>query len=67
MLSVRGSVTEFVKQSYLDHVSNPGRGERSFGPHGCIVLSSLVNGLMSLIFGIVASSWAKGGMSHAVH
>ena len=60
MLCVQGSVTEVVKQSYPDHVSNPGRGERSFGPHGCIVLSSLIKALMSLTFGIVASRWAEG-------
>ena len=67
MLCVRGSVTEVVKQSYPDNVSNTERGEPSFGLRSCIVLSSLVNGLRSLIFGIVASSWAEGGISHAVH
>jgi hypothetical protein len=39
LLCTRGSVTDFVMQSYLDRVSDPGRGERSRDPHSRTVLS----------------------------
>jgi hypothetical protein len=35
----RGSVTDFIRQSYLDRVPDPGHGERSLDPHSCTVLS----------------------------
>ena len=34
----QGSVTDLVRQSYLDHIPDPGCGERSVDSHGCVVL-----------------------------
>ena len=81
MRCARGSVTDFVRQSYPDRVPDPRRGERSVKPHHCVVHlgCTLVSADESLIWNRIyivrfynmrsmyhASRWAEVS-SHSTH